>query len=280
MTTHTDEILVLGATGKVGRRLVRTLRAAGRPVRAASRTGTVRFDWTDRSTWRTALDGASAVHLLAPVDPALASPFVEQATEAGVSRFVALSARGIDRMRPPYFQGMAAAEQAVRESGARWTILRPNNFHQNFDEDVWRAPLRSGHLALPLGAVPEPFVDVQDIADVAAAVLTSDGHHGRVYELSGPRGLTFEEAVAAIAEAAGRPIRYTEVTPEEYRADLLASGASGEAADELNAMFAAMRAGHFAEPGTGVREVLGRAPVDFATYAARAAAAGAWDQLH
>jgi uncharacterized protein YbjT (DUF2867 family) len=280
MTTHTDEILVLGATGKVGRRLVRTLRAAGRPVRAASRTGAVRFDWTDRSTWKAALDGASAVHLLAPVDPALAPLFVEQATEAGVSRFVALSARGIDQVPPRFFRGMAAAEQAVRESGARWTILRPNNFNQNFDEDIWQAPLRAGHLALPIGAVPEPFVDVQDIADVAAAVLTSDGHDGhdgRVYELSGPQGLTFEAAVATIAEAAGRPIRYTEVTPEQYRADLLVAGAPEEAADELNALFAVMRAGHFAEPGTGVREVLGRAPVDFAAYAARAAAAGAWD---
>jgi uncharacterized protein YbjT (DUF2867 family) len=277
MTTHTDEVLVLGATGKVGRRLVRTLRAAGRPVRAASRSGAVRFDWTDRRTWSAALEGASAVHLLAPEDPALAPLFVKQATEAGVSRFVALSARGIDHVPPRFFRGMAAAEEAVRDSGARWTILRPNNFSQNFDEDVWQAPLRSGHLALPIGAVPEPFVDVQDIADVAAAVLTSDGHHGRVYELSGPRALTFEAAVATIAEAAGRPIRYTELTPEEYKADLLASGVPEETADELNAMFATMRAGHFAEPGTGVREVLGRAPVDFATYAARAAAAGAWD---
>ncbi|MGP4114976.1 NAD(P)H-binding protein [Streptomyces sp. 4N509B] len=283
-TTHTGPILVLGGTGKTGRRLVGTLRAAGRDVRAASRSGETRFDWDDRDTWAAALDGASAVYLMAPWDPAMAEPFVEQATAAGVRRLVVLSARGIEQVKPPYFQGMAAAERAVgalRAVGGadvEWTILRPNNFHQNFDEDAWHAPLRAGRLALPAGPVPEPFVDAQDIADVAAAVLTSaEGeHHGRVYELSGPRAITFAEAVATIAEAAGRPMRYEEVTPEEYRAELLAEGLPAEVADEFDELYALMRAGHFAEPGDGVRRVLGRDPIDFGTYAARAAASGAW----
>ncbi|KAK1185058.1 NAD(P)H-binding protein [Streptomyces sp. NBS 14/10] len=278
MTTHSKQtILVLGATGKTGRRLVHTLRAAGRTVRAASRSGEIRFDWSDQDTWPPALEGVSAVYLMAPEDPAPAQIFVKQATEAGVGRFVALSGRGIDQVPADFFQGMAAAERAVRESGAQWTILRPNNFNQNFDDDaVWRAPLRDGRLALPMGSVPEPFIDAQDIADVAAAALTSDGHHGQVYDLSGPRALTFGTAVATIAEAAGRPIRYVELTPEEYRAELLAEGVSEEAAAELNALFAGMRAGHFAEPADGVRRVLGRDPVDFDTYATRAAAADAW----
>ncbi|MDT0547090.1 MULTISPECIES: NAD(P)H-binding protein [Streptomyces] len=276
MTTHANEILVLGGTGKTGRRLVHTLRAAGEHVRAASRSGEVRFDWSDQDTWPTALDGASAVYLMAPEDPALAQVFVKRATEAGVGRFVALSGRGIEQVSADAFQGMAAAEQAVRDSGARWTILRPNNFSQNFDEDVWHAPLRDGRLALPIGSMPEPFIDAQDIADVAAAVLTTDGHHGQVYDLSGPRALTFEAAVATIAEAAGRPMRYVELTPEEYRAELLAEGFPEEAVRELDALFAIMRAGHFTEPGDGVRRVLGREPIDFGAYAAQAAAAGAW----
>ncbi|MFI7700221.1 NAD(P)H-binding protein [Nonomuraea sp. NPDC049480] len=276
MTTHTNAILVLGATGKTGRRLVRTLRAAGKPVRAASRSGEVRFDWSDQDTWPAALDGASAVYLMAPGDPALAEPFVKQATEAGVARFVALSGRGIEQITGDYFQGMAAGEQAVRDSGAEWTIIRPNNFSQNFDEDLWCASLRAGRLALPAGSVPEPFIDAQDIADVAAVLLTSDGHHGQVYDLSGPRALSFGTAVAAIARAAGRSIRYVELSPDEYRAQLLAEGASEDDAAELNAMFDMMRAGHVAEPADGVRRVLGREPVDFDDYAARAAAAGAW----
>lgn len=276
MTTHANEILVLGATGKTGRRLVRTLRAAGKVVRAASRSGEVRFDWSDQDTWPAALDGASAVYLMAPGNPELAPIFVKQATEAGVGRFVALSARGIEQIPAGFFQGMVAGEQAVRASGVKWTIIRPNNFNQNFDEDLWRASLQAGRLALPNGSVPEPFVDAQDIAEVAAVLLTSDGHHGQVYDLSGPRALTFGTAVATMARAAGWSIRYVELTPEEYRAELLAEGASEDIAAELNALFAVMRAGHFAEPGDGVQRVLGREPIDFADYAARAAAVGAW----
>ncbi len=267
-------ILVLGGTGKTGRRLVNTLREQGETVRAASRSGETRFDWSDQDTWATALDSAKAVYLVAPADPALAAIFVKQATEAGVRRFVALSGRGIDQFPAEFFRGMAATEQAVRESGAEWTIIRPNNFNQNFSEDLWWEPLRAGRLALPVGAVPEPFVDAQDIADVAAVLLTSDGHHEKVYDLSGPRAVTFEAAVATIAKAAGRDLRYVEITPEQYRTELLDMGASEEVAAELNALFAGMRAGYYTEPTDGVRQVLDHEPTDFDTYVAKAA--GAW----
>ena len=246
----------------------------GTPVRAVSRSTQVRFDWSDQGTWPAALTGASAVYLVAPAEPELAEVFVKQATAAGARRFVVLSGRGIDKVQG--FAGMRTAEEAVRASDAEWTILRANNFNQNFDEDLWHAPLVAGRLALPMGAAPEPFVDVQDIAEVAAEVLTSGGHHGRVYDLSGPRGLTFAEAVTTIAAAAGREIRYEELTPSEYRDSLRAEGLPEEAVEELDAMFAAMRAGHLAPPADGVRQVLGRDPLDFADYAAKAAAAGAW----
>lgn len=246
----------------------------GTPVRAVSRSTPVRFDWSDRETWSAALAGVSAVYLVAPAEPEQAEVFVKHATAAGARRFVVLSGRGIDRI--PAFAGMRAAEEAVQAADAEWTILRANNFNQNFSEDLWRAPLVAGKLALPMGAVPEPFVDVRDIAEVAAEVLRSGGHHGRVYDLSGPRALTFASAVAVIAAAAGREMRYEEVTPSEYRASLLAEGWPAEAADELDVMFAGMRAGQLASPADGVRQVLGREPIDFADYAAEAAAAGAW----
>ena len=127
-----------------------------------------------------------------------------------------------------------------------------------------------------MGATPEPFVDAQDIADVAATLLTSPGHHEQVYDLSGPRALTFATAVATIAEATGRPIRYVQLTPEQYRAELLAEGLPPEVVTAMDVLFAGMRAGHLAEPADGVRRVLGRDPLDFDTYVARAAAAGAW----
>ncbi|WP_308204078.1 NAD(P)H-binding protein [Goodfellowiella coeruleoviolacea] len=267
---------MLGGTGKTGHRLVRSLRAAGHTVRAASRSGEVRFDWSDQDTWRSALDGATALYLVAPWEPELAEVFVDQATAAGVRRIVALSGRAIDRFPAEFFQGMRAAEQAVRQSGVEWTIIRPNNFSQNFDEDTWHVPLRAGRLALPMNAVPEPFIDAQDIADVAATLLTTDGHHEQVYTLSGPRALTFADAVAAIASASGRPMRYEEITPEQYRADLLAEGVPEEAADELNSLFAGMRAGYYTDPTDDVRRVLGREPRDFTDYVTRAAATGAW----
>jgi uncharacterized protein YbjT (DUF2867 family) len=267
-------ILVLGGTGKTGRRLVSSLRDQGRTVRAASRSGQTRFDWSDQDTWAAAVAGAKAVYLIAPADPALAEIFVKQATEAGVRRFVALSGRSIDKFPAEFFRGMSSAEQAVRDSGAEWTIIRPNNFNQNFSEDLWWEPLRAGRLTLPVGAVPEPFVDAQDIADVAAVLLTSDGHHGKVYDLSGPRAITFEAAVATIAKAAGRDLRYVEVTPEQYRTELLDLGASEDDAAELNALFDGMRAGYYAEPADGVQRVLGREPTDFDTYVAKAV--GAW----
>ncbi|QMV21771.1 NAD(P)H-binding protein [Streptomyces sp. SCUT-3] len=276
MTTHGNNILVLGSTGKTGRRLVRRLRAEGRPVRPASRSGEVPFDWFRPDTWQPALDGASAVYLVAPEDPAPVQGFVEQAEASGVGRFVVLSGRGVEHVGEDFGRGMAAAERAVRRSGAEWTIVRPNNFDQNFDEDLWLPPLRAGRLALPTGGVPEPFVDVEDVAEVAAALLTRDGHAGRVYELSGPRALTFGSAVAVIARASGRRIEHVELTPQEYHAELLADGLTEADARGLGAMFAMMRAGHSAEPADGVQRVLGREPADFASYAARAAAAGAW----
>ncbi|MGK5532589.1 NAD(P)H-binding protein [Streptomyces sp. URMC 129] len=274
------DVLVLGATGKTGRRVVRRLRGAGRRARAASRSGETRFDWGDRATWPAALAGARAVYLVAPDDPAPVGDFVQEAVAAGVTRFVALSGRGLDRAVEEFGfgHGMAAAERAVRASGVEWTVIRPNNFDQNFDEDLWHAPLRAGRLALPIGDVPEPFVDVEDVAEVAAALLTEDGtrHAGQVYDLSGPRGLTFRAATETIARAAGRAIAYAELTPEEYRAELLAQGVPAEAADALNALFAAHRAGVTVGPADGVRRVLGREPAAFEAYAARAAAAGAW----
>ncbi|TDC79424.1 NAD(P)H-binding protein [Actinomadura sp. 7K507] len=271
-----DKILVTAATGKTGRRVASRLGAQGSRVRGASRSGEVRFDWTDPGTWEKTLEGARAVYLVAPDDPGPVGAFVDLAVDSGVRRLVLLSGRGIEQAGPDFAQGMAAAERAVRGSGAEWTILRPNQFDQNFAEDMWHAPLRAGRLALPIGATPEPFIDAEDIAAAAAVALTRDGHAGRVYELSGPRALTFGEAVETMAGAARRPIEFAELTPEAYRAELLAEGFPEEAAHAMNAMFALHRAGHLAEVTDDVRQLLGRPPAAFEDYAVRTAASGAW----
>lgn len=272
------EVLVLGATGKTGRRVVRRLAEAGVPVRAASRRSATAFDWEDRGTWGPAVAGASAVYLVAPEDPEPVKPFTAEAVAAGVRRFVVLSGRGLERVGSDFEfgAGMAAAEAAVRESGAEWTILRPNNFFQNFTEDLWLEPVRAGRLALPIGDVPEPFIDAEDIAEVAAAALTEDGHAGRVYDLSGPEDLTFADAARIIGGAAGRQVRFAELAPDEYRAELRGLGFPEPAITLLDSMFAIHRAGITTGLADGVRQALGRPAADFTTWARRTAATGVW----
>ncbi|GGZ32665.1 NmrA family protein [Streptomyces inusitatus] len=271
---------MLGATGKTGRRLVPLLRAAGHRVRAASRSGEVTFDWDRPDTWAPALDGANTVQLVAPEDPEPVGALVRQAVAGGVTRFVVLSGRGIEHSgdSSDFGAGMAEAERAVRESGVEWTVIRPNNFNQNFDEDLWGPPVRSGRLALPAGSVPEPFVDVSDVAEVSAVLLTATGdeHHGRIYELSGPRALTFGEAVETMARAAGRPVVFEELTPDAYVAELRAAGVPESFVTALDSMFTLFRAGHTSAPADGVPKLLGRPARSFEEYAAGAAAAGAW----
>jgi uncharacterized protein YbjT (DUF2867 family) len=264
----TQEILVLGATGKTGRRVVRALEAAGANVRAASRSSAHRFDWSDESTWKPALHGVTAAYVIAPEDPALAVPFADLAQAAGVKRLALLSGRALDETPAEFFQGMHAAEAAVRASDLSWTILRANNFTQNFSEEVWHPEIQAGRLSLPVDDTPEPFVDVQDIASVAALVLTTDGHSGQTYNLTGPEAITFATALEKISAATGRPIELVRPTPDEYRESLLSQGASEEVAAELNCMFDSMRNGMLATPTTDIARLLGRPATSFDTYVA------------
>jgi uncharacterized protein YbjT (DUF2867 family) len=203
---------------------------------------------------------------------------VARAEEAGVRRLVLLSGHGSDTWGDSAFGlDMRSAEEAVRGSALEWTVLRPSNFDQNFDEDLFHAPLVAGELALPAGAVPEPFIDLEDVADVAAAVLTETGRHaGRIYELTGPRALTFGEATELISRASGLPIAYKQVSPDEYVASLVEEGWGEDDARHVAEMFVLMERGVLAETTDGVATVLGRAPRAFEDYVVRAAAAGAW----
>jgi len=278
MSTHNT--LVLGATGKTGRRVTARLRLAGTPVRTASRSSQVRFDWTEPDTWDAALRGISAAYLIAPGQVGVAHDFVAAAEAAGVRRLVLLSGRGADTWGDsPFGQDMRSAEDAVRGGALEWTILRASNFQQNFDEDVFHAPLLAGELALPAGDVPEPFVDVEDVAAVAAAVLTQPGDHaGRTYELTGPRGLTFGEAVDQISRASGLPITYKQVSTAEYVAAAVEQGLSEQEARSVADMFELMAGGLIAATTDDVAAVLGRESRSFEDYVVRTAATGAWQR--
>ncbi|MGW4022523.1 NmrA family NAD(P)-binding protein [Streptomyces sp. NPDC005009] len=266
-------IVVTGATGRTGSRVARAAGAAGLTVRAASRaTG---FDWADRSTWAEALRGADAAYLVHPADvgaPGTAEAVGELAGTAvglGVRRLVLLSARGEDQALP--------TEEALRASGADWTVVRAAWFAQNFSEGPLVAEVRGGELVFPAGEVAEPFVDVRDIAEVVVAAVTGgERYAGRTLSVTGPRLLTWGEAVAEIAAATGRSLAYRAVPARDYGEALVGLGVPSEEAAFLTGLFETLLDGRNARVEDGVRQVLGRGPRDFADFVAEEAGAGTW----
>ncbi|WP_086565817.1 NmrA family transcriptional regulator [Streptomyces africanus] len=272
--TQGGTVVVTGASGRTGSRVARAAEAAGFTVRAASRaTG---FDWWDRSTWADTLRGADAAYLAHPSDvgaPGAAEAVGDLAREAvglGVRRLVLLSGRGEDQALP--------TEEALHGSGADWTVLRAAWFAQNFSEGPLVAELRErGELVFPAGEVREPFLDVRDIADVTVTALTSgDRYVGRTITLSGPRLLTFGEAVAEIAESTGRPLTYRAVSTQDYGERLLGFGLPPQEVTALTDIFDTLLDGRNAHVSDGVQEVLGRAPRDFTDFVREETAAGTW----
>jgi len=277
MTRNIQEkpTLVLGGTGKTGRRVVERLNARGVPTRVGSRSGEPPFDWEDPRTWAPALQGVESVYV--SYYPDLAVPgavetvgsFAELSVKSGVPRLVLLAGRGEPEAE--------LAEQAVRDTGAEVTIVRSTWFAQNFSEDYMLEAVLSGEVALPAGEVPEPFVDADDIADVAVAALTDDKHIGQLYELTGPRLLTFAEAVEEIAKAAGREIRYVPVSVEGHAAAAAEQGVPDEVIELLTYLFGEVLDGRNAHLADGVQRALGREPRDFREYARDAAATSVWN---
>ncbi|BCH30211.1 NmrA family transcriptional regulator [Mesorhizobium sp. L-8-10] len=268
------ETLIVGGTGKTGRRVAERLMAHGMPVRVGSRNGTPPFDWEDRATWSAALAGTRASYVtyypdLALPDAAEAiAAFADTALLAGTRRLVLLSGRG----EP----GAQRAEQALQASGADGTILRCSWFGQNFSESFLLEPILAGDVALPADRIREPFVDAEDVADVAAAALVDDSHIGRLYELTGPRLLSFAEAIAEIAKASGRTINYRAVDATAFVAGLEAAGLPGDLIELVRLLFTEVLDGSNEYLTHGVFEALGRPPRDFADYARATAPSGIW----
>lgn len=269
--------LVLGGTGKTGRRVTAQLQSRGRSVRVASRSASTHFDWHDPSSWEPAVAGAAGIYLVIDDgdDGSALRRFVDLAVSHGVPRLVLLSAR---EWRDLAIEGALAAEQIVQESGAEWTILRPVWFAQNFSEEAFLSDgVARGELGFASGEGAHPFIDATDIAEVAVAALVEPGHAGQTYELSGPRAMTFPEAVTEIAAATGREIRTLPLTPEEYVEHLVTQGHYPRpVAESVSGLFAHIRAGHDAYLSDGVRRALGREPRDFTDYVKATTATGGW----
>ena len=267
-------VLVLGGTGKVGRRIVARLTARQVPVRIGARSAVPAFDWNAPATWRGVLNGVQNVFISYAPDLAMpgasqaVAEFTAQAAAQGVARVVLLSGRGEPEAE--------AAERLVQDGPLPWTILRCSWFAQNFSEDFLLDPILAGEVALPVDSATEPFLDCDDIAEVATEALLDDRHAGQVYELTGPRLLTFGDAIGEIARAAERPIRFTTIPPEEFAAGLAAAGLSRDEVSLVSYLFATVLDGRNSSVRNGVERALGRPPRDFADYIRQTAKTGIW----
>lgn len=267
--------LILGGTGKTGRRVAERLTRRGLPVRIGSRSVEPPFDWENSATWPAALRDVGGVYI--SYYPDLAAPgaadailsLTNLAVKSGVPRLVLLSGRG-----EPEAQ---RCEQIVRDSGAEWTLVRASWFCQNFSENYLLEPVLAGEVALPVGNVGEPFVDADDIADVAVAALTDDRHVGQLYEVTGPRLWTFAEAIAEIGRVTNRNIRCVQIPMEEYASMLKSAQLPPEFVTLITYLFTDVLDGRNASVADGITRALGRAPRDFSQYAQDTAATGVWN---
>ena len=267
-------ILVLGANGKTGGRVLARLRAAGHAVRVGSRSAEPRFDWEEPATWKAALQGVRAVYvayqpdLCVPGAVETVTAFFDAAAEAGVEKIVLLSGRG----EPEALD----AEKALQATALDWTIVRASWFFQNFSENYFLDEIVAGAITLPEGLAPEPFVDADDIADIAAEALV-DGRHGRkLYEVTGPQALTFADAIAQIGQATDREIACQIISKEAYAQALAGAGLPPDVAELVVYLFNTVLDGRNTPLAHGVEQALGRPPRSFAAYVARTAPSGAW----
>jgi uncharacterized protein YbjT (DUF2867 family) len=267
-----------GATGKAGRRVVEALAAAGVPVRAASRhpgkpsgvVTPVRFDWYDETTWAPALGDADAVFLKGLDSDGDAAAIMARFLGAApaVRHVVVMSAAGVDAA--PDHAPRRAVELVAQNSGKRWTVLRPNWFLQNFDEDEWvfaKALREDDELYAGSGDSRVSFTDTRDLADAAVTVLTEEGHDGRGYTLTGPEAVTFGEVAEVLAKTSGRPIRHVDATLEQHRAHFARSGRPEAWVEHMLDLFEMVRAGVSAPVTDDFERLTGKAPRTLAAYA-------------
>ena len=274
-------VLVTGATGTIGRDVARQLSARGVAVRAGVRDGAkarkqfgsdialAPFDFENEKTLSGALEGVEKIFLLPPLLPnqlEVMNAFVNVAKRAGVRHIVKLSAIGIDD-QPPHptaIKWHAANEQHIRESGMAFTFLRPNSFMQNF---ITYFPPRNGAIYLPWGTGTASFVDTRDIASVAAGVLRSDGHEGRVYTLTGPVTLGITEVALILSQVTGREFKYVDVPEGAARDGMLQAGIPQWQVELVMELHAVNKQNRWNAVTSDIEKVTGTHPTDFAQFA-------------
>ena len=269
-------ILIIGKTAKTGLRVDQRLRAQGYTTRAVSRSTSPAFDWEDPTTWRAALEGTESAYVTFYPDLAIPSAeqsirrFVALAKDVGLRHLVLLSGRGE--------QGAERAEAVLTNSGLDWNVVRASWFMQNFSEGFMIEGILNGKLMLPAGDISEPFIDVDDIADVAVATLTRPELRNRLFEVSGPRALTFAQCASEISEAVGYPVEFIPITVDEFIQAMRDQGLPEETLWLMRELFTVVLDGRNSNPARGVEEALGRPATDFSEYMRKVMATGAWER--
>ncbi len=272
-----ENILVIGGTGKTGSKVANKLKELGHTVRIGSRSVSPPFDWDKPQTWANAMQGMDKVYIT--FQPDLAVPgaldaieeLTRQAKKGIIKKLVLLSGKGEREAE--------LCEQVIIHSGIDYTIVRASWFNQNFSESFFLEPILEGFVALPQADVKVPFVDTDDIADVAVEALLHDDHYGKIYQLTGPRSLTFKEAIDEISKETGRDIAFTPISLSAYTNVMKQEGVPADFIWLVDYLFSEVLGNpNNSEITNDIEEVLGRKAIDFSDYVKKTAATGIWNQ--
>ena len=274
----TNKILVLGGNGKTGRRVVQLLeKQENVSIRIGSRSASIPFDWEKPETWANVVKDIDRIYitfqpdLAVPSAPEIIQNFTELATQSGVEKIVLLSGRGEKEAQ--------VCEEIVKTKAKNWTIVRASWFNQNFSESIFLEPVLAGFVALPRAEVLEPFTDADDIAEVVKEALLNEKHNGKTYELTGPRLLTFKEAVNEIAEISGKKITFQSLELKEYILMLREYQVPEDEIWLINYLFTEVLDGRNSSITNDIEKILGRKATDFSDYVQKTTQTGIWNEI-
>ncbi|WP_108805600.1 NmrA family NAD(P)-binding protein [Aquimarina sp. Aq107] len=273
----TENILVIGGTGKTGRRVAENLTELGHNVRVVGRKTNPMFDWENTDTYDAALKDMDRAYIVYYPDLAVPgsrdaiSTLTKKALEAGLEKVVLLSGKGETEAE--------ACEEIVANSGLNYTLVRASWFNQNFSEGAFLEFVLNGTVALPMPNAEIPFVDVNDIADVVSKVIVDDSYNGQTITVTGPQKRTFKEVVEIMAEASNKHIQFVPISIEEFKEGMKKAGLPDSYVWLFGYLFQEVLGNpENQEVSDDVAKVLGKPAIDFETFAKQTAATGLWNQ--
>lgn len=271
-----QEILVIGSSGKTGSRVFNRLQSKNIAVRPASRSSAIPFDWYNDKTWAKALEGIAKVYitfqpdLAVPASSEIIFRFTQEAQRAGIEKLVLLSGRGEEEA--------IAAENVIRNCGMQWTIIQASFFMQNFSEGIWADSIQARELVLPEVKAKEPFVDADDIADIAIEALMNDNLNGKVCEVTGPELLSFQEVVSKLSKGLNTEIKFIPVSMEAYKNILKEYLVPDDVTELITYLFTSVLDGRNESVTNDIEQALNRKPTTFDAYIQKSINAGFWQE--